>query len=1030
MKKFFLFLFIFLLVGAIGGTIYLNTYFLPVQLKEIVLEKSKEYLGRDVSFEGISFHPLKGMRITDIKMQDKDGSQPLISIEEIRFNIFLPAILKERTVVIPSVSIRGPNITLVKSAPRTWNFSDLIKAKTPSAGTTKRPAIFVGKIKIDQGQVRIIDHPSKQTVLFKDLSLLVQLSVKKEASFSIKVSNPQDNQTIQADGRITLANKDLSVQAMITNIDINKYAQLFDFTLPERIARARLLDADLEVKKQGQQIQLRGDLDVDIKAKINDNRIIEGRLTASGLKAQKGGEEWKGSVSSLNAQNLRIAWLTTLFTTPQLKASETKLTFKNKALRVKTKVNAQKAKVEIAKKAVLTGAPEFKDVAIIVENGRVRINGAFALDKAAFQFEDRVQLAGHLFLPDLQLVRQGTIFKARSSIDLTDPKGTFAQKHPVTAQKVSAQETKLEFDGFKLKISTGLKTAGLVLSVNGKTFSGQPQGNLDLTFERALSQPLDYRSTVYLDGASVEGIPKIETAQNIKGKISLQTDKAETSSLKMTIDGYPAGLEGSLTNFSDPAVDLTLQSKGLDIITLSRFIQDQIAEHKLDLQGTTDLALKIKGRLAALSPTDINFNALLFDTSVASPKIPELLGGKIENLNGMLRWTNGTLIWEDLQARFKDRNLTFNGQFISSSSSVSSEIVGSQLDLFLSASTDNNKVQLNSLSGKVYDSSFDLKGDILLAPEGTPSVDIQGKVDFDLNDLTRLGPQLRAKLKELHPLGEVRSTLAFKGNPSQFLDGQFNIKAVCRQLSLKGYQAENIELLLKRKGSAPGLYEISGNMYDGSFLMAANFIKEGAKIPFELSGNISNLALGKMRKAGKWKKKDLYGKLSVDVNLNGDLKDQKSMTGTGSFVVAEGHLWSINFLESIGKLLFIPEFANSVYTDARADLTISDRKVSTSNLLMEGQLADLHGKGWIDFDKNIKFNIIPAFKQTEIFRSESFKKGPTAFLSQAEGYINIKIDGTLSKPRYGVDTLPTKVLEKTTGAIWGGVQSILDELIQ
>jgi len=343
---------------------------------------------------------------------------------------------------------------------------------------------------------------------------------------------------------------------------------------------------------------------------------------------------------------------------------------------------------------------------------------------------------------------------------------------------------------------------------------------------------------------------------------------------------------------------------------------------------------------------------------------------------------------------------------------------------------DNDTIRFSSLSGNVYDSSFDLKGNIRLASKSIPSLDIRGSVDLDFNDLTRLVPQLRTKFKDLHPLGQVRSTLSFKGNPSRFLDGQFNIKATCPQLSLKEYQAKNLELLLKRKGSSPGLFEVSGRMYGGSFLVATNFVTDGKKTPFELSGNITNLDLGKMRKAGKWKKKDLYGKFSTDLSLSGNLNDQNSMIGTGSFKIVEGHLWSINFLESIGKLLFIPEFASSVYTDAQADLTISERKVRTNNLIMQGQLADLHGKGWIDFDKNIKFNIIPAFKQTEIFRSESFKKGPTAFLSQAEGYINIKIDGTLSKPRYGVETLPTKVLEKTTGAIWGGVQSILDELIQ
>jgi len=145
-------------------------------------------------------------------------------------------------------------------------------------------------------------------------------------------------------------------------------------------------------------------------------------------------------------------------------------------------------------------------------------------------------------------------------------------------------------------------------------------------------------------------------------------------------------------------------------------------------------------------------------------------------------------------------------------------------------------------------------------------------------------------------------------------------------------------------------------------------------------------------------------------------------------IIRDGHLWKINFLEGIGQALFIPEFKDAVFTDAQATFTVQDRRITSDDIFLQGKLADLSGEGWIDFDKNIRFLIIPSFKETEILKSRSMKKGPTVFLSQAEGYLNILISGTLDHPTYSVDTLPTKVIKKATDSLFQGVQGIFDEI--
>ena len=59
-KKIILGALAFLILGGIVLFIYINTVFLPVKLKEIIITKSQEFLGRKVTFDKLDYHFLQG----------------------------------------------------------------------------------------------------------------------------------------------------------------------------------------------------------------------------------------------------------------------------------------------------------------------------------------------------------------------------------------------------------------------------------------------------------------------------------------------------------------------------------------------------------------------------------------------------------------------------------------------------------------------------------------------------------------------------------------------------------------------------------------------------------------------------------------------------------------------------------------------------------------------------------------------------------------------------------------------------------
>ena len=159
--------------------------------------------------------------------------------------------------------------------------------------------------------------------------------------------------------------------------------------------------------------------------------------------------------------------------------------------------------------------------------------------------------------------------------------------------------------------------------------------------------------------------------------------------------------------------------------------------------------------------------------------------------------------------------------------------------------------------------------------------------------------------------------------------------------------------------------------------------------------------------------------------LAGTAEEWRELTGRGSLSIIDGYLWRWNILDGISAVLLIPEFKNFVFTEAYGDFIIQNRKIYTNNARMISTSATLDGKGWIDFNKNIDFDISPKFSELAILKSGSPKKRATSILTQTKGYLNIRLTGTLDDPRQHVEKFPLRIIEETIG----GTADTLKEVI-
>ena len=151
-KKLILSLIALFVIGLLG-LLYINLTLLPVKIKNFVIKKAEELFQRKVSIGEIQVVPIKGITMRDVVISGKDPGDPkLLSLKELNFNILLLPILKDKHIIIPSIRIMDPDISLSRLDEGTWNFSDLIKSKTST--TTKNPySVLLRKIVLENGKI-------------------------------------------------------------------------------------------------------------------------------------------------------------------------------------------------------------------------------------------------------------------------------------------------------------------------------------------------------------------------------------------------------------------------------------------------------------------------------------------------------------------------------------------------------------------------------------------------------------------------------------------------------------------------------------------------------------------------------------------------------------------------------------------------------------------------------------------------------------------------------------------------------------
>lgn len=237
-----------------------------------------------------------------------------------------------------------------------------------------------------------------------------------------------------------------------------------------------------------------------------------------------------------------------------------------------------------------------------------------------------------------------------------------------------------------------------------------------------------------------------------------------------------------------------------------------------------------------------------------------------------------------------------------------------------------------------------------------------------------------------------------------------------QRVGWKSLTADYCDFSLNIAADTVELHDIAGSMFGGKFGGSACFsLSDEAEFPdcFEAQLKVLNMNFNTLAHA--WLKGErsasYQGHLSLDLCLSGlmDISEFDHLTGQGQVLISDGSIFKIPIFGGLSDLLgkLVPGL-NSVMrqTDARAFFTIRDGKITSDEILIEGNVFSLRAAGSYYLDGRLDFRA-----QLVFLRQESLPAKVLRIITlPVSKIIEFELKGTLSEPQWRLAHVPRDFL--------------------
>lgn len=1029
LKRFLPAALVILILLLAGGIYYFNAAVLPARLQALINEKGQSFLGRNIRFDRIRYSPGKGLRLTNLIIFQKDHpDQPLLKIGEVSSKIPLLPLLKDKTVIIPSLVLRDFDILLTKTGPGTWNISDLFAPRAPS--TDRSYKILPGKIVLQQGRVTLArsDTPTPTapiTLTVDSASAALSLPIKARIAFSGKIADSET--TLRLNGDYFLVDGSFDTTAQTANLDLTNTLGLFwDTPLP--VETAVVHTASLRFVRTLKKIECQGDWDADLTAALDDLNVA-GRLNAQGFRLARTDEHLYCDIDTFTLHDNGILQFQDTDYTGALTLTAMQLTRENGLFSVTGNLTLSPSSITsgpLVVSASRISIPDFELKRTDDPQARAQdLTLTAALEAPGMTLTTgQTRISGDLSIPKISLETKDDAILGHSPLTLKN--AALASGSIITAAgdlEASLLETVYTPDAFRI---SGLARAdGLSFQLPADRSGSLNASEITFNIVKDLTKLAELTYSVKTDISdgklSNAFLPDFKTLDRIRGIVTVINDTITFQDILLTTHSTRIGINGTLRTFSKFIADLDIQAKDLNIKDWIALARPYLDPYGLTLDGTTNATLRVRGPLTETSALQYTIETDIQQARIRSDKYP----WELSETKGSMKYKDNLLSWNDLRFTLNDARYESTGTLkdFQTTPILNMRLQGSGYYLTLNAESSGDEYRISRADIKTKRSNLSGQGSVRL-DEQDPYANMTFSGDLAISDLKRLHPKLDEAITKQEIRGEGTLNLVFQGPVKRPLDALFRIKYLSPFTSIKNIKFENLTLEADQAQPRQESLYSAADFYGGKITASGDVTLEDLW-PFKGQIRGFDINIAELQKDLPNQQKDVGGTLEASLFAEGPIKDTAAITGQGRAVISNGHFVKTNLLKGILGMILNPDYQDTTFTDAKAKLFIRDNKLKLMDIFLKSNAVDLTGYGWIDIHKNIDFAINPSFKDSLSVQPGLLKSNAETLL---EKYSTIHVTGVLGSPKYSFSLSPDNIVGDAADILSNGVQGVLKGL--
>ena len=216
------------------------------------------------------------------------------------------------------------------------------------------------------------------------------------------------------------------------------------------------------------------------------------------------------------------------------------------------------------------------------------------------------------------------------------------------------------------------------------------------------------------------------------------------------------------------------------------------------------------------------------------------------------------------------------------------------------------------------------------------------------------------------------------------------------------------------------LTDLKANLAGGTLAGKASINPEEEGAPFRVNLSGTNIDLGRLTTDAGLPPGHATGMFAMNLELEGDSAEAELAEGKGSIQLVDAQIKKLEFFQTLGQVLQIPELADLKLRDGSATFEIRDSKAFIEDMVLETADLQLNAKGMLRIDGKVQLDARLSLSQSSAQRLHSaLRRNLSEPDETGARSIPFKITGRLDRPK-------TDLLDSLIG---GKISSQFDEFV-